>query len=327
MRHCRSRGPGLALAVTLFLYTAGAQQANTIPLLVQSGVQEPPQNQVRIANPKPVPPPTNPRIINSDAWKLLAEGGASEKSSQRANAVSALATIGTESRAVRLIEAALDDTDRQVRVLAATALGEMKSHGSIPWLREALDDSAAEVQFAAARSLWAMGDHTGQYILAEVLAGDRRAGPGVVRGRIMDAKKKLHDPGALTLIGVNETAGAFLGPFSMGLFVIEAFVRDSSAPARVLCATLLAPDNSPDTLDELQEALGDKNWVVRAAAAKALGNYRRKGVIPKLQELLQDDKEPVRFMAAASLVRLTRRAAKRVAESEKMGPSRTQVLG
>jgi HEAT repeat protein len=78
------------------------------------------------------------------------------------------------------------------------------------------------------------------------------------------------------------------------------------------------------TDDELEEALGDKNWVVRAAAAKALGNYQHKGVIPKLQELLQDDKEPVRFMAAASLVRLTRRTAKR-AESQKKGQNRTQI--
>lgn len=145
------------------------------------------------------------------------------------------------------------------------------------------------------------------------LFGERHARPGVVRGSINAAKKKLHNPAALALLGVNEAAGARLGPFAMGVSVIEAFAKDNSAPTRTLCATLLASDNSPDSIHELEDALGDKNWVVRAAAAKALGNYPRKGVIPKLQEMLQDDKEPVRFMAAASLVRLTRRNVKIVA--------------
>jgi len=45
--------------------------------------------------------------------------------------------------------------------------------------------------------------------------------------------------------------------------------------------------------------------VARAAAAKALGNFPEPELIPQLQPLLNDDKAPARYMAAASIVRLS----------------------
>lgn len=124
MRHLLFPGPRWASGAILLLCVAGTQHpsARRPPAQqyraqsgaqtgAQSSTQEPSQNEAQVPKPKSAPPPTNPRIINSDAWKLLADGAGSEKSSQRSDAISAVATVGTESRAVRLVEAALEDKD------------------------------------------------------------------------------------------------------------------------------------------------------------------------------------------------------------------------
>ena len=69
---------------------------------------------------------------------------------------------------------------------------------------------------------------------------------------------------------------------------------------------LLRLDPSLDALRELEDALCDKNWIVRADAAQALGASRHRDQIPNLEALLQDDKPAVRYMAAASILRLSR---------------------
>ena len=82
-------------------------------------------------------------------------------------------------------------------------------------------------------------------------------------------------------------------------------MKDNAASARVVATTLLATDTDPNASLELVWALEDHNWIVRAAAAKALGLHGDRTLIPKLQEHLTDDREAVRYMAAASMVRLS----------------------
>ena len=43
------------------------------------------------------------------------------------------------------------------------------------------------------------------------------------------------------------------------------------------------------------------------AAAKALGGFADRGLIPKIEPLLEDKQDAVRYMAAASIVRLAER--------------------
>jgi HEAT repeat protein len=45
---------------------------------------------------------------------------------------------------------------------------------------------------------------------------------------------------------------------------------------------------------------------VRVAVAKSLGGFSDRALIPKLQQLLDDKSEPVRYMAAAAIVRIGR---------------------
>jgi hypothetical protein len=119
-------------------------------------------------------------------------------------------------------------------------------------------------------------------------------------------RQEMHDPKSLALIGINEASGAFLGPFSMGVSFVEEYARNNGAPVQALCAKLLASDDSRDTVNEMRDALADKNWAVRAAAARALAKMNHPEVIPQLRDMMQYDKErPARFAAAAAIIRLS----------------------
>jgi len=255
--------------------------------------------------------------LEDRAWGILIRGVAEENAIRRAQAVAALGAIGNLPKAAGLTEPALADKEWTVRQAAVAALGEMKSRASIPKLQQALDDDTPEVSFTAAKALWEMGDRTGRDVFLEILAGERRDSPGFVRGSVRDAKSKLHNRAGLAWMGLKQGAGFALGPFAMGIGVMEEMLKDSSASARALSVTILASDNDPESLPQIEGALADKNWIVRTAAAKALGTRSSRGSIPKLEGLLDDEKDAVRYMAAATIVKLantrsvTRKPAKR----------------
>lgn len=236
---------------------------------------------------------------------MLTAGANSHTLARRQEALAALGTMGANRRAVRLVEAALSDKDPSVRQLAAQNLGEMHARSSIPKLKAALDDESAEVSFAAARSLWQMGDHSGRDVFMQILAGDRSSSSGMVKGQVQNAKKQLQDPRALAIIGAKEAAGSLFGPAGWGIKIVEEVTKDRSASARAMSAALLGRDPTPEALQELDDALGEKNWLIRSAAAQALGGTGRREQVALLEPLLEDQKPAVRYMAAASILRLS----------------------
>ena len=248
-----------------------------------------------------------------NAWKVITSATSSNSTVKRKQAVSALEIAGRDRRAVSIVEAALSDKEVEVRVAAVAVLCAVKSRSSMPKLRATLDDPAPEVSFAAARALWDLGDQTGRDILVAVALGDRASSSGLIREQMRDAVKKLHNPAALAVLGMKEGAGAFLGPFGMGILVIEELRKDGSAAARTLSVAALAHGTDPKTLDVLIDALSDKNWVVRAAAVKALATRGNAAMISKLEPSLHDKQEAVRYMAAAAIIRLSAVKMPRVA--------------
>lgn len=265
--------------------------------------QEPVQTQ-KAAKPESAPPVATTNLYAA-CWELLASGMSSDKLRSRSDALSALSVLGENRRALKMIEGALDDKEESIRSLAATSLGDVHARSSIPALRAALLDHSPAVSFAAARALWKMGDRSGRDVFYGVLSGQRGNGPGFIKSNLNHAKQELHDPKALALIGVNQGAGALLGPFSMGVSLIEAYAKDNGAPVEALCAQLLASDNTSDTVDELKAALADKNWTVRVAAARSLAEMRRTETIPQLRDMFDDDKQPAaQYVAAAAILRL-----------------------
>ncbi len=240
------------------------------------------------------------------AWDVLKQGLMENNPDRRRQAVTATGSIGLSPEAVKLVEQALHDREPVVRQTAAAELAEMKSKQSIPALKTELDDSAGEVAFAAAKALWDLGDQSGRSFIEDVLTGEQKTSPGLVSGAVQDAKRKMHDPKALTMMGLKEASGALLGPFNMGIVAAEQAFKDGSGGARSLAAGLLAKECDPATRQLLDWAFtNDKNWAVKAAAAKGLGQCGNSDSIPKLETGLSDSHEAVKDMSAAAIIRLS----------------------
>ncbi len=249
---------------------------------------------------------TNSKPAPVIAWGLLNDAATSDKFRDRSDAISALTIIPRDSKSIVMVSHALNDREENIRTLAATSLGDMKARSAIPRLKDALDDKSPQVSFAAAQALWKMGDRSGRGIFYDVLIGERKVKPGPIKEKIQQARMDMHDPKALALIGVNEASGAFLGPFSMGVSMIEEYAKNSGTSVQALCAQLLSTDDSPYTLQQLKLALVDSNWAVRAAAARSLAKLNVRSSLPKLIDMMNNDKsQPARLSAAAAVVQLS----------------------
>ncbi len=269
------------------------------------------QNSSSDAGPKPAPAASTATSKDVDAvppptpWQILATGASTHNALRRAEAVAALGTIGPNHRVVALLEKALVDSDPSIRQLAARTLGEIQARASIPKLRQALKDDSPQVGFAAAKSLWTMGDHSGRAVFIQILSGQKSSSDGLLKGGLQSTREKFQDPKNLAIIGAKEAASSLFGPAGWGITIMEEVRKDRSASARAMSAILLGPDATLDALHELQDALNDKNWIVRAAAAQALGTSHHRDQIQYLRPLLEDDRPAVRYIAAASIVRLS----------------------
>jgi len=242
------------------------------------------------------------------AWEVLKQGLTEKNVDKHRQALTAIGAIGPTPQGVQLAEQDLkNDPDPLIRQTAAAVLGEMKAPDSIPALKAALEDPEGEVAFAAAKALWEMGDKSGRGLVEDVLTGQQRTSEGVVNGTKLYAKRKMHDPKGLTILGLKEASGAVLGPFNLGVVATEqAFKESASAPGRTLAISVLTQECDAETLRLLDWAFtNDKNWAVRAAAARAMGKCGNADTIPKLEIALSDSNMAVRAMSASSIIRLT----------------------
>jgi hypothetical protein len=253
---------------------------------------------------------TSVKSETDTAWNMLSVAIADSKSKTqqaRIDAVTAISTLGDFEPAQKWLRDAAHDPDRYLRLAAVEAMGASKKEIFIPDLKAALDDSAPEVSFSAAVSLWKMHDHSGESVLYGVLAGERKVKQGAIGSGMHQANQDLHSPSKLATIGAEQGAYALLGPVGFGVDAFKMTRGGSNGnSARVLSATLLTEDTSQPTMQQFLDALVDHNYLVRAAAARALGEYRDPQVLAALQDAFGDPKPVVRFMAAASYIRASR---------------------
>jgi HEAT repeat protein len=251
------------------------------------------------------PTATSVTTQTAAAWDLLNTAVSATKiqvQQARIDAISALGTLGDFPHAVDLLRDAQKDQDRQIRLAAVVAMGSSKKTVFIPDLKRALDDGAAEVSFSAAVGLWKMNDRSGESILNAVVAGDRKAKQGALGSEKHQADADLHSPSKLALIGAEQGAYVILGPFGYGLSAIRRG-KENGASARTIAVTLLAENKSAATEKIFIDALDDPDPAIRAAAARALGDYHSKEVLDALGDGFYDVKPAVRMMAAASYIR------------------------
>lgn len=252
-----------------------------------------------------------PAQPSATAWDILTSAALKASNpDHRKQAVAAIAAIGPAPEAVKTLENVLaDDKEPIVRQTAAAALAQMKATAAIPALKKALDDPSGEVAFSAAKALWDLGDPGGKDTFEEILTRERKDSQGFVSGAISDAKRTMRDPKKLAMIGAKEASGALLGPFSMGFTVAHDAMKDTGAAGRALAAEYLAKDCDARAIQLLEWALKeDGNWLVKAGAAQALGKCGDKNAIPLLETHLGSSHEPLKYQAAAAIVRLSAKA-------------------
>jgi len=239
-------------------------------------------------------------------WAILKQGLFDGSTDRRRQAILATGSIGATPEALQFIEEGLRDKETIVRQTAATVLGQLKAPASIPYLKQALSDNS-EVSFSAAKALAEMGDPDGRVFLIEVLTGERKDKPGFIQRNLKSAKKQL-TPTELALMGAKEVTGVLLGPAAIGIVVVEKVVKGGKSDGvsgRTIAVEELAAHPDDHTRKLLEWALADSNPSVRAAAARELGRCGTPDSIPKLQTAMNDENAAVRYMAAASAIRLS----------------------
>ena len=248
--------------------------------------------------------PPEPSETLHRSWQLLTDNVQDAKHVEnRTQALNALSSLGSNSRAVAMIAAAMKDTNLDVRSAALVAAGKTHSRALIEPAKKLLDDPEPQVVFIAATSLWKeFGDRSGEDILAAVVAGDRSANPKLIHGAKNDMSRTMHSRSALEKIGINTAAGMLLGPFGFSVAAVEYMRKNGADTARVKAIELLQDEKTEDVREAMRSALDDKDPGVRAAAVKVLGDSHRQRDSRVIAPLLDDAKLPVRLAAAAAYI-------------------------
>jgi HEAT repeat protein len=235
-----------------------------------------------------------------DAWKILETGMSDSNTTERTVAVRVLGLISHDPRAAVMAEKALQDKDPGVRAAGAQALGKMESKNSIPKLYELLKDKEVSVVMVAAHALKNLGDEKGYEVYFAILSGERKSGEGLLD----DQKKMLHDPKEMAQFGVEQGLGYV--PFAgLALGTFKAVKKDDTSPVRAGAAMALSSDPDPHSGEALVTAASDKSVIVQAAALNAIALRNDPNLIPAIVPMMKDDKDVVRYTAAAAVVRLS----------------------
>jgi HEAT repeat protein len=275
--------------------TTAAQQEPDPPPTTPPG--QPPAN--------PPAPASLPRAKTSttrrqQAWQILEDACAGDKSGDRATATLVLGLIPNDPKSANLAQKALTDERPEVRAAAAAALGDMQSRASIPKLKAAMEDQDPSVALAAAHSLDLMHDSSAYEVYYEVLNGERKTGKGLIASQA----SILHDPKKMAELGFEEGIG-FVPFAGIGWGAIKAIRKDDSSPVRAAAAKVLARDPDPAATKALAEATGDDSWIVRAAALEALAKRGDPSALPTVEQYMSDEKNAIKFTAAAAVIHLT----------------------
>ncbi|HSM78031.1 MAG TPA: HEAT repeat domain-containing protein [Bryobacteraceae bacterium] len=248
----------------------------------------------------------------SQAWTQIHEGVASTKWLTRQQAAASLSATAPSGEPVRLLISLLEDRTPDVRQTAAAALGQLKARAALPALKKAMDDEDPGVAFFAVRALWDMGDLSGREDLEEILGKERAPAVGGVQGAVRSMKKKMENPKEVALMGARIASGFVLGPFGIGVTASMELLKDSGAAARAVSAEMLAEHCTAESRKVLEARLAaESSEAVKTAIARALGSCNDPASIPMLAAYLNDSRDSIRLMSAASIVRLSEKPAPR----------------
>lgn len=245
----------------------------------------------------------NPQQLS---WNILQAGATNNNAQQRVSAVSVLALITADPKAVTMAEQALHDQNPDVRKAAATTLGALKAEGAIPALQEALKDTDPAVIMSAAQALVEMNNEDGYDTYYAVATGTMKGGQGLVASQENKLNQLLHNPKDMAETAFEQGIG-FVPFGGIGFGAFKA-IHDSGANATVVKATalkMLAKDPDPRSGKALISATADQQWVIRSAAYDALARRGDKALVSQMALGLTDQQEEVKLTAAAAIAQLS----------------------
>jgi HEAT repeat protein len=237
------------------------------------------------------------------AWVMLKDGAADKSPIRRAKAIHSLGLL-KDRQAQSMAEKALGDPDKQVRIEAAIALGEMNARTARPKLHACLNDQEVQVVLACTNALYRFKDPIAYDVYYALLTGDRKSSKGLVQSQV----DILHDRKQLEKM-VFETGIGFVPFGGMGLQAIKTVAHDDVSPVRALAAQRLAADPDPKSAKALSDYVFDKKNKVREAVVEAIAKRGDPALLKTVTTLLYDDNESVRFDAAATVIALSRQRA------------------
>lgn len=238
--------------------------------------------------------------LEEKSWLILQTGLHSKRAAQREEAVKALSLLEGNRQAIRFTLRAMRDKNPRVRAAAASSLGELHATGTLPALRAAVSDKDASVMLAATHALFVLKDPLAYEVYYAILMGDKKTSAGMIQSQV----DRLKDPKQVAQMGLQEGIG-FVPYAGMGYEAYRQLMKHDSSPVRAAAARFLALD--PDSISEdalIQVAVSDKNNIVRQAALDALAQKSDPKCIRRLAVNLDDDKYPVRYRTAATIIRL-----------------------
>ncbi|HYB62145.1 MAG TPA: HEAT repeat domain-containing protein [Methylomirabilota bacterium] len=255
---------------------------------------------------QPAGPPTpqtggqSVAALRERAWAVLDDAAHDKEGARRAKAIRAAGVLRPEGPALDFVTAALTDKDPDVRAAAATSLGEMRAVSATPQLESALSDSEYTVVMAAAAALVVLKNDEGFEVDYELLTHERKTGEPMTQ----QARDTMRDRNRMITLVIEQ--GLQFAPFGgYGVAAWQALhTMNNTAPVRAQAALSLARDPDPKSATALLKAMADKQWMVRAAALKALGLRGDARIVAKLAPSLDDSVDAVRFAGAATIYRL-----------------------
>jgi HEAT repeat protein len=244
--------------------------------------------------------------VTDTAWMILEEAASDKSADKRTKAVHALGLLPKNKKAEGILEKALLDENFHVRIAAAKALGQMGAASARPKLRQALNDDEVEVVIAAANALYLLKDPAAYEVFYALLTGARKSSEGLLHSQM----HILKDRRSMEKLAF-ETAIGFVPFGGMGYEAWKTVTKDDTSAVRAAAAERLAKDPDPKSGRALVDACLDDKWQVRLAAVDAIAERGDPALMDALPPLLDDGSDSVKYDAAAAILRLKTRPARR----------------
>ncbi|HSE96849.1 MAG TPA: HEAT repeat domain-containing protein, partial [Blastocatellia bacterium] len=220
----------------------------------------------------------------------------------RRRALMALGRIGYGAGVTALVEALNNERVPDFRASAAFALGETEHHYAVPSLLDRLNPATEPSQMVRARAVEALGkiasnkfsiESLGKYGIASIAAVIARQLPPTSEPFSEDVRM-IGSLALTALLRIREPST---------IAAITAQLRSPDAEIRWQAANALARirEGIAPAVPSLLGLLEERNWLVRAHAARALGVAKDKRGIEPLVRLLGDAEERVIANAITAL--------------------------